>query len=122
MPLPATGIVSTYADRFVNKGTSNGDVYTHEGWTAALLPCARWHAVPLGHRYRVSYAGRSVVVKTNDSGAGDGSMERVLDLSRAAFAYLKGVPLASVTNGNAGLLYQASFEPVAATTPMGPVR
>ena len=95
----------------------------HEGYSAALLPQARWYAVPLGTLLKVSYAGRSVVVKVNDRGKGDreGSLARVLDLSRAAFAYLKGLPAATITDQNAGVLQLSAIAIAVPGTPLGPV-
>lgn len=91
--LPTSGLASTYADHFDAPGrlptkTATGEAYTHLGYTAALLPRVRWYAVPMGTLLRLGCDGRQVVVKVNDRGAGDGTMARVLDLSRAAYAYL----------------------------------
>ena len=120
--LPSSGQASTYSDFFKNKRTSSGDIYTHEGYTAALLPKARWYAVPMGSLYELTCNGRKIVVKVNDRGAGNKEMNRVLDLSRAAFAYLAGKPPSAITDGNAGLLMLTSIKSVPAATPLGPVK
>ncbi len=122
MGLPVSGLASTYSDFFVNKMTSSGDIYTHTAYTAALLPRERWHAVPLGTKVQISFQGRSAVVKINDRGVGDGSSARVLDLSRAAYAYLAGLPLSSVTDKTAGVLNLQSILIVPPGTPTGPVK
>ena len=93
----------------------------HEGYTAALLPQARWYVVPMGTLLRVSFNGRSVVVKVNDRGAGDGSLHRVLDLSRAAYAYLKGLPVGAVTDRSASVVQLSAITIAPAGTTAGPV-
>jgi len=120
-PFPTSGEASTYSDFFSNKPTSSGDIYTHAGYTAALLPKARWNALPLGTLLKLTYQGRSVVVKVNDRGAGNGSMNRVLDLSRAAYAYLINKPLSSITDKTASVIQLTSIVQVPATTKLGPV-
>ena len=120
--LPTTGEASTYSDWFVNKRTASGDIYTHEGYTAALLPQARWYVVPMGTLLRLSCKGRSVVVKVNDRGAGDGGLLRVLDLSRAAYAELAGLPVGAVTDRSAGTLRLSAITVVPAGTALGPTK
>ena len=119
--LPISGQASTYSDYFKGRLTSSGEPYSHAGYTAALLPKERWHAVPLGTLVRLTYNGRVVVVKVNDRGAGDGTMARVLDLSRAAYAYLINRTLDSVTDANAGVIQLSLIEIVPPGTPVGPV-
>jgi len=121
MGLPVSGVASTYSVFFLNKMTASGDLYTHTAYTAALLPRERWHDVPLGTKLKLTYQGRSVIVKVNDRGAGDGSMARVLDLSRAAFAYLSGRPINAITDKTAGLITLQSIIVVPASTLQGPV-
>ncbi|MBV8874179.1 MAG: hypothetical protein JO014_15835 [Metakosakonia sp.] len=121
MGLPVSGVASTYSDFFINKMTASGDLYTHTAYTAALLPRERWHDVPLGTKLKLTYQGRSVIVKVNDRGAGDGSMARVLDLSRAAFAYLSDRPINAITDKTAGLITLQSIIVVPASTLQGPV-
>ncbi|QYE32976.1 septal ring lytic transglycosylase RlpA family protein (plasmid) [Polymorphobacter sp. PAMC 29334] len=118
--LPSSGKASTYSDFFIGKQTSSGETYAHAGFTAALLPRARWYAVPMGTRLKLTRESRSIVVKVNDRGAGDGSMERVLDLSRAAYAYLLNRPADSITDANASLITLSAIEQVPATTVLGP--
>jgi rare lipoprotein A len=103
-PFPTSGQASTYSNFFVGKTTASGDIYTHEGFTAALLPRQRWNALPMGTLLKVTANGRSVIVKVNDKGAGNNTMSRVLDLSRAAYAYLINKPLTSVTDQSAGTI------------------
>lgn len=121
--LPTSGEASTYSDWFIGKRTSNGDIYTHEGWTAALLPRSRWYVVPMGTRVEVGYQGRRAVLKINDRGAGrrDGQETRVLDLSRAAYAHLLGVEQSRVTDRNAGVIQLSSIRVVDRSTALGPV-
>ncbi|MDR3439102.1 septal ring lytic transglycosylase RlpA family protein [Telmatospirillum sp.] len=120
--LPTSGQGSTYSNFFVNKRTASGDIYTHDGYTAALLPRERWHAVPLGTRLRITVDGRSVVVNVNDRGTGDGTLGRVLDLSRAAYAYLVNRPSSLISDQSAGLVLLRLIEVVSADTPLGPVK
>ncbi len=56
--LPTSGLASTYADHFDVPGrpalkTATGEPYSHLGYTAALLPRARWCAVPMGTLLRL---------------------------------------------------------------------
>jgi rare lipoprotein A len=126
--LPKSGEASTYSDYFVGRMTSNGEIYSHEGYTAALLPKSRWYAVSMGTRLRVSYLSRQVVVKVNDRGAGkkfkNGKADerRVLDLSRAAMAYLTGRSASQITDESAGVIQLSNIEIVPPATPLGPIR
>jgi rare lipoprotein A len=125
--LPTSGLASTYADHFDVPSrpamkTATGEPYSHLGYTAALLPKARWYAVPMGTLLKLDCNGRQVVVKVNDRGAGDGTMARVLDLSRAAYAHLAGVPASTVTDRTAGILQLTSITQAPPGTPVGPVR
>ncbi|WP_312686336.1 septal ring lytic transglycosylase RlpA family protein [Kosakonia sp.] len=121
MGLPVSGLASTYSDYFVNKMTASGDIYTHAGFTAALLPRERWRDVPLGTKLKLTYQGRAVIVKVNDRGAGDGSIARVLDLSRAAYATLTGLPLSAITDKTAGIINLQSIVIVPPNSALGPV-
>ena len=121
-PLPTSGLASTYADKFVGRDVADSkrnkrDVYTHEGYTAALLG-AHKGAVPFGTKPRLSYQGRMVVVRVNDSGDGVSFEDRVLDLSRAAMAYLVGKP---VTNRIAVVIPSSMILVVDSSTPVGPM-
>lgn len=127
MTYPSNGDASTYSDFFVGKKTSNGDIYTHADYTAALLPKSRWHSLPMGTRLQITYKKRSVVVKVNDRGAGKivngvADLHRVLDLSRAAMAYLMSTTTDAITDSNAGILFLENIVEVPVTTPLGPVK
>ena len=76
----AQGIASYYADKFVGRTTANGEIYDHQGLTAAH------RSLPFGTRVRTTRidapAQPSVVVRINDRGPfKDG---RIIDLSKAA--------------------------------------
>lgn len=118
--LPSSGEASTYSDKFVGKKTASMQVYRHEEYTAALLPRSRWSAVPFGTKLRITHAGRTVVVEVNDVGSGNGRENRVLDLSRAAMAYLTGQHTKDINDRNAGLIHLDSIEIVPADTKVGP--
>ena len=120
--LPTSGVASTYADNFDAPGrlptkTATGEPYSDLGYTAALLPRARWYVVPMGTLPELGCNGRQVVVRVNDHGAGDGTMNRVLDLSHAAYAHLAGVPTSTVTDRTAGVLQLTSIEQVPRAPP-----
>ena len=122
---PTSGEASTYSDSFQGLPTASGAKYSHNNYTAAVLPKTNWHILPMKTRLRVTYMERSVVVEVNDRGKGkiiDGKpyAGRVLDLSRIAMAYLKGVPVASITDGNAGVIYLSDIQIVPSNTPLGP--
>jgi rare lipoprotein A len=127
MSFPTQGKASTYADMFEGRQTANGDSYSHAGYTAALLPRSNWYALPMGTRLRLTYTGRSVIVKVNDRGKGKqiakGQYDetRVLDLSRAAYAFLTRQPTAAVTDRNASIIELSEIAVVAQTTALGPV-
>jgi hypothetical protein len=61
-----------------------------------------------------------VVVEVNDSGAGNGRENRVLDLSHAAMAYLIGKRTEDINDRNAGIVQLDSIEIVPANTKVGP--
>lgn len=117
--LPERGEASTYSDFFVGKETASSGTYSHSGFTAALLPRARWHAVPLGTRLRLTFHGRTVVVVVNDRGKGTGGRHRVLDLSRAAMAALLGIRTGDVTDKSAGVIESDKIEIVPPAAPLG---
>lgn len=124
-PLPTVGLASTYADKFVGRDVADStlakrDRYTHEGYTAALLGLHKG-AVPFGTRLRLTYQTRTVVVRVNDSGNGVSSEDRVLDLSRAAMAYLIGKATNQVTNSNAAVIMLSMIVVADPSTPPGPV-
>jgi hypothetical protein len=76
---------------------------------------------PASGELKFTYQGRSAVVKVNDRGGGNGSMNRVLDLSRAAYAYLVNKSLSSITDKTASVIQLTSIVQVPATTKLGPV-
>jgi len=76
----------------------------------------------MGTLLRLGYRGKEVVTIVNDRGTGNKQMSRVLDLSRAAYAYLIGVQLTAVTDRTAGVIQLESIVIVPAETPLGPVR
>ena len=126
MTIPISGEASTYSDYFVNRKTSNGDLYDHNKYTAALLPQSRWYDLPMGDYLKLSYNKRQVVVKVNDRGAGKivggvADESRVLDLSRAAYAYLLEKKIADVTDANAGVIQLDLIEKVNKNILLGPV-
>jgi hypothetical protein len=87
------------------------------------MPKARWKTVKLGTKVKITHGGRSVVVKINDRGAGDGSLERVLDLSWKAMASLVDKKINSDADARKiGVVALDSIEEVAASTDLGPVK
>jgi len=123
-PLPASGLASTYADKFVGRDVADStlvkrDRYTHEGFTAALLGSHKG-AVPFGTRVRLTYRSRTVVVRINDSGTGVPDQDRVLDLSRAAMACLLSKTTDQLTDRNASVIELSMIMVVGPTTPLGP--
>lgn len=121
------GEASTYSDYFKGRRTANGDIYSHDEYTAALLPKSRWFVLPMGTCLQLTYLGRKVVVKVNDRGAGkivNGKADerRVLDLSRAAMAYLKGIPTVLINDSNAGVIQLTDIRIVPPDTTPGPVK
>jgi hypothetical protein len=75
----------------------------------------------MGTLLRLGYKGKEVVVIVNDRGAGNKQMSRVLDPSRAAYAYLSGVSLAAETDKTTGVIQLESIVTVPAGTQLGPV-
>jgi hypothetical protein len=124
---PTSGYASTYADMFVNRKTFNGDVYTHDAYTAALLPQSNNFRLPMGTLLRLTHNKTVIVVKVNDIGKGKvtGKIEdttRVIDLSRKAYAELVGKKLKDVTEKNAGIVYLDKIEILSdKSTKLGPV-
>ena len=70
------GMASWYGAELAGHRTANGDRFDPNALTAAH------RTLPLGSRVRVTYAGRSVVVRINDRGPY--AAGRVIDLSKAA--------------------------------------
>jgi rare lipoprotein A len=73
-PAHASTMVSSYY--WQGKETANGERYNSEGLTAAHK------TLPFGTRLRVTYKGKSVIVRVNDRGPF--IKGRQLDLSRGA--------------------------------------
>jgi rare lipoprotein A len=124
-PLPASGQASIYADSFEGKETANHETFRQDGYTAALLPRDRWHAVPLGTRVELTHGDNHVVVEINDRGAGDRKPQstRALDLSRAAGSALTGQHINDDKDAKRlGLIKLDKIRVVPADTPLGPVR
>lgn len=73
---------SFYSDFFEGRGTSNDEVYTQNGYTAAHL------TLPFGTKLEVTYLrnGQKVKVRVNDRGPHTPSLN--LDLTRKAFTEL----------------------------------
>ena len=125
MALPLAGKASTYTDKLEGHLTASGDTYRRLDFTAALLPKSNWHAVPFGTLVKLSYHGRSAVVKINDRGTGRGvngkdDTTRVLDLSRGAMAALLNRVPEDITDGDAGVISLEQIEVVRDGTPLGP--
>jgi hypothetical protein len=121
--LPARGVASIYSDWFDGKTTASGETFSQDGYTAALLPKTRWHAVPMKTRAKITHDGKSVVVEINDRGAGarDGSMTRVLDITQAAARYLTGQEIWDDEDSRRFGLISITITQVPNTTPLGPV-
>src|SRR5690349_12705111 len=86
-PAHASSMVSSYY--WQGKATANGERYNSEALTAAHK------TLPFGTRLRVSYKGKSVIVRVNDRGPF--IKGRQLDLSRGAAREL-GMLNAGVAN------------------------
>jgi rare lipoprotein A len=74
-PMPS-GMASWYGAELAGHRTASGDRFNPDELTAAH------RTLPLGSRVRVTYQGKSVVVRINDRGPF--ARGRVIDLSRAA--------------------------------------
>jgi len=74
-------VASWYGEKYRGKSTASGEPFNPSELTAAM-----W-GVPFGTRYRVTYQGKSVVVRINDRGPAK-HLNRGIDLSRAAFKKL----------------------------------
>lgn len=80
--LAACGKASFYCCEHHGRLTASGEIFNQNAMTAAMP-----NRSELGRVYRVSYAGRSVVVRITDVGPAK-RLNRVIDLSRGAFAKL----------------------------------
>lgn len=72
-----TGMASWYGPGFHMKKTASGERFNQNAMTAAH------NSLPFGTIVKVSYKGKSVNVRINDTG-GFGKYHRVLDLSKGA--------------------------------------
>ncbi|EIQ01128.1 lipoprotein [Opitutaceae bacterium TAV1] len=81
-PTPLAGKASWYGEEHAGRPMANGKPFD-----PGALTCASWH-FPLGIRIEVRHAGRKVTVVVTDRGPGRRFPDRVVDLSRAAFARL----------------------------------
>jgi rare lipoprotein A len=84
-PAPAPALVgkaSWYGDELRGRPMANGKPFNPD-----LPTCATWHW-PMGTRLRVSAGTRSVVVTVTDRGPNRRFPDRIIDLSRSAFAQL----------------------------------
>jgi rare lipoprotein A len=110
---------------FDGKKTANGERFDQNGYTAALLPRTRWHAVRLGTRVELTHDANSVVVELNDRGTGDKDPEsqRTLDLSHAAASALTGRDINDDEDAKkVGLIRLDKIKVVPPDTPLGPVK
>lgn len=82
LSLPASAVecgkASYYGPGFHGKRTASGEVFDQRALTAAMP--SRKH---LGERYRVTYKGRSVIVRITDTGD-FAKYGRIIDLSKGA--------------------------------------
>lgn len=76
------GDASWYGPQHHGRATASGEIFDQWALTAAMS--SRKH---LGERWRVSYGGKSVEVRINDTG-GFAKYGRIVDLSRGAFRKL----------------------------------
>lgn len=80
--LAACGKASFYCCEHHGRLTASGERFDQNALTAAMPNRAE-----LGRSYRVTHAGKSVVVRITDTG-GFAKYGRVIDLSKASFARL----------------------------------
>tara|TARA_Y100000356_G_C11186748_1_gene249864 strand:+ start:380 stop:736 length:357 start_codon:yes stop_codon:yes gene_type:complete len=76
-----TTVASWYGEKYRGKPTASGEPFNPSELTAAM-----WD-VPFGTRFRVTYQGKSVVVRINDRGPAK-HLKHGIDLSKAAFKKL----------------------------------
>ena len=74
------GVASWYGAELAGNKTASGERFNPQDLTAAH------RTLPLGSKVRVTYAGKSVVVRINDRGPFHGN--RVIDLSQAAAEHI----------------------------------
>jgi rare lipoprotein A len=122
--LPSSGQASIYADKFNGRKTANGEIFDQNGYTVALLPRIRWHAVPLGTHVELTHDGTRIVVEVNERGKGDSNSDsaRVLDLSHAAASALTGRAVNDDDDAFAvGVIRLDKIKVLLKDTPLGPV-
>lgn len=76
------GRASFYCCEHHGRETASGEIFNQNAMTAAMP-----NRSELGRVYRVTYAGRSVVVRITDVGPAK-RLNRVIDLSKSSFARL----------------------------------
>lgn len=81
-PATSSGLASWYGDELRGARTASGEPFNPDRPT-----CASWDH-PFGTILEVSANGRTVLVRVNDRGPAK-RLNRVLDLSRSAFAQLE---------------------------------
>ena len=85
-----TTVASWYGEKYRGKATASGEPFNPSELTAAM-----WD-VPFGTRFRVTYQGKSVVVRVNDRGPAK-HLKRGIDLSKAAFKKLSPLSKGLIT-------------------------
>ncbi len=85
-PRAVVGKASYYGEGYRGKPMANGQRFNPDA-----LTCATWKW-PLGTRLRVTWRTRSVVVTVTDRGPSL-ALDRIIDLSQAAFAAIAPLPL-----------------------------
>jgi len=85
-PAAVTGMASWYGEGYRGKRMANGQRFDPDA-----LTCAAWRW-PLGARLRVEWRGKSVIVTVTDRGPSL-ALDRIIDLSLAAFAAIAPLPL-----------------------------
>ena len=93
---PAEGNASWYGPGFHGKRTASGEIFNQNALTVAH------NSLPFGTIIRVSYKGKSVNVKVNDTG-GFAKYGRVMDLSKGA---AKALGCKSVCHVNYSVVYK----------------
>jgi rare lipoprotein A len=81
-PDALVGKASWYGEELRGRPMANGKPFDPD-----RLTCASWHW-PLGARLRVTHGQRSIVVTVTDRGPNKRFPDRIVDLSRGAFAHL----------------------------------
>jgi hypothetical protein len=90
-PAPWTGRASFYSESYRGKKMANGAPFDPDA-----LTCAAWDW-PLGTTLLVSHGRRTVRVVVTDRGPAAKFPDRIVDLSRAAFAHIADTRLGVIT-------------------------